>query len=65
VKKIEKFIKNYKYRGKTSDEWNNLEKTCSGFDNEGNPMWHEYMANATYAETFAKFLYKCGLRHWF
>lgn len=48
------FIINYKYKGKTADEWNEESKFTEGVDEKGNQKWMNCLANATDAIVCAK-----------
>ncbi len=48
-----KFIENYKYKGKTQDQWLDLVERCQGTHKNGNPKWYRFMDNAIYADVIA------------
>ena len=48
------FIKNFKYKGKTADEWIYECNNSSGLDETGNPAWYKFLSNATDTITLAK-----------
>lgn len=50
------FIKEYKYMGKTVDEWvAEADKVIDDVDENGVPLWWEFMHNAEDALTVARF----------
>ena len=48
------FIKSFRYKDKTIDEWILLANDAVGYDKRGNPKWCEYLANSEDTFTWAK-----------
>ena len=48
------YIKNFKYEGKTADEWIDRVKDCKELDEFGNPVWYICQVNAETALELAR-----------
>lgn len=48
------FIINFKFKGKTADEWYEESKVVEGVDEKGNQQWMTCLSNATDAIICAK-----------
>jgi hypothetical protein len=51
------FIENYKFDGKTIDEWETELEHCSGLNSEGKPIWYDVMNRLTDATAMAEVMY--------
>jgi hypothetical protein len=50
------FIADFKYKGKTADEWFQEANEARGFDENGNPSWFQFQSNAEVTIVLAKLI---------
>ncbi|HRW21163.1 MAG TPA: hypothetical protein P5509_04255 [Bacteroidales bacterium] len=50
------FIADFKYKGKTADEWFQKANEATGVDEDGNPTWFQFQSNAEDTIILAKLI---------